>query len=59
MIFFGHDKFSENRNVYDTQKQNIELIIQCGGIILEYETFKDRGIPNLYEHYKNFTPMKI
>lgn len=42
------------KNVYDTKKQNLEAVIQCGGIILEYNTFKDRGLPDLYTHYKNF-----
>ena len=41
-------------NLYITEKQNIEASIQCGGIILEYETFKDKILDNLYEHYKNF-----
>ena len=41
-------------NLYITEKQNITACIQCGGIILEYETFKDKINGNLYEHYKNF-----
>jgi hypothetical protein len=41
-------------NLYNTETQNIRAIIQCGGIILEYETFKDRGLPDLYTHYKNY-----
>jgi hypothetical protein len=41
-------------NLYITEKQNIKASVQCGGIILEYETFKDRGLPNLYNHYNNF-----
>jgi hypothetical protein len=41
-------------NLYNTKKQNILACIQCGGIILEYETFKDRINSDLYEHYKNF-----
>jgi len=42
-------------NFYGTEKQNIKAVVQCGGIILKYETFKDRGLPNLYNHYKNFS----
>ena len=41
-------------NLYITEKQNIKASVQCGRIILEYETFKDRGISNLYNHYNNF-----
>ena len=41
-------------NLYITEKQNIEASIQCGGIILKYETFKEKILDNLYEHYKNF-----
>ena len=42
------------KKLYITEKQDIEAVIQCGGIILKYETFKDRIPSNLYEHYKNF-----
>jgi hypothetical protein len=42
------------RNLYITERQNITGCIQCGGIILEYETFKEKIDGNLYEHYKNF-----
>ena len=42
------------RNLYITEKQNIIGFIQCGGIILEYETFKDKINGDLYEHCKNF-----
>ena len=41
-------------NLYNIEKQNIEACVQCGGVILEYETFKERGLPDLYLHYKNF-----
>ncbi len=41
-------------NLYDTEKQNILALIQCGGIILNYETFKDRNLPDLHMHYNNF-----
>ena len=34
--------------------QNILALIQCGGIILNYETFKDRNLPDLHMHYNNF-----
>jgi hypothetical protein len=42
------------RNLYMTEKQNISACIQCGGIILNYETFKDNVDGDLCEHYKNF-----
>lgn len=42
------------KNLYITDKQNIKGCIQCGGIILEYETFKNKIDGNLFEHYKNF-----
>ena len=42
------------KNLYITEKQNIKAVIQCGGIILEYEKFKDRGLPDLYNHYNMF-----
>jgi hypothetical protein len=41
-------------NLYITEKQNITGSIQCGGNILEYETFKGKINGDLYEHYKNF-----
>jgi len=41
-------------NLYITEKQNIIGCIQCGGIILEYETFKNKINGDLYEHCKNF-----
>ena len=41
-------------NLYNTEKQNIIGCIQCGGVILEYETFKDKINGDLYKHYKNF-----
>ena len=40
--------------LYIIEKQNINASIQCGGVILEYETFKNKGLPDLYNHYKNF-----
>ena len=42
------------KNLYLTEKQNLEAIVQCGGNILEYETFKNRGLPDLYKHYEMF-----
>jgi len=42
------------KNLYITEKQNIKAVINCAGIILEYETFKDRGLPDLYNHYNMF-----
>lgn len=41
-------------NLYITEKQNIKASVQCGAVILEYDTFKDRGLPDLYKHYSNF-----
>jgi len=53
----GEDDWSiqiHYKDLYITEKQNIKAIIQCSAIILEYETFKDRGLPDLYNHYNNF-----
>jgi hypothetical protein len=51
------------KNLYNTEKQKIQCIVQCAAIILNYETFKERIRANLYEHYKNFIyyaePIKI
>jgi len=41
-------------NLYITEKQNILSCIRCGGIILNYKTFRDEIKSDLYEHYKNF-----
>ena len=41
-------------NLYVTEKQNIKGCIQCGGIVLEYEKFKDKIVGDLYQHYCNF-----
>ena len=41
-------------NLYNTEKQNIDAVVRCSGILLEYETFKDKNLPDLYYHYKNF-----
>lgn len=42
------------KNLYITEKQDIKASVQCSAIILNYETFKDRGLPDLYNHYNNF-----
>jgi len=42
------------RNLYNTEKQNIEACIQNSAIILEYEKFKDKIKGDLLKHYKNF-----
>ena len=42
------------KNLYNTEKQKIQCIIQCASNILNYETFKEKIRDNLYEHYKNF-----
>ena len=41
-------------NLYDTERQNITACIQCGAIILNYNTFRDKIKSDLYQHYKNF-----
>jgi len=41
-------------NLYITENQNITGCIQCGGNVLEYETFKEKINSDLYEHYKNY-----
>jgi len=41
-------------NLYITERQNISACIKCAGVILKYETFKDKIDGDLYEHYKNF-----
>ena len=41
-------------NLYITEKQNITGCIQCGGVILKYDTFKDKINRDLYTDYKNF-----
>lgn len=43
------------KNLYITEKQDIQIIIQCAATILKYETFKNKhNLPDLYNHYKNF-----
>lgn len=42
------------KNLYVTERQNITAIIQCSAVILEYTTFKDKGLPDLPYHYKMF-----
>ena len=41
-------------SLYITEKQNITGCIQCGSVILEYNTFMDKINGDLYTHYKNF-----
>ena len=41
-------------NLYNTEKQNICGCIPCGGIILEYITFKDKIDRDLNKDYNNF-----
>jgi hypothetical protein len=41
--------------LYITEKQNINAVVQCAGTILEYETIKEKGLPDLYNHYNMFT----
>ena len=41
-------------NLYNTEKQNIFVCIQCSAIILKYYTFKDKIDIDLYKHYTNF-----
>lgn len=42
------------KNFYNTEKQDIKVVIQCGAVVMQYETFKNRIKDDLYEHYKNF-----
>ena len=43
------------KNLYIiTERENIKGVIQCAGSILEYDTFKDKGLPDLYNHYNMF-----
>lgn len=42
------------KNFYNTERQDIKVLIQCPATIMSYETFKDRMPCNLYEHYINF-----
>ena len=42
------------KNLYLTEKQNITAIIKCAGVILDYDTFKEKNIPDLPMHYKNY-----
>lgn len=41
-------------NLYDIEKKNIKISIQCAGSVLDYESFKHKGIPDLRKHYSNF-----
>jgi len=41
-------------NMYDTHKQKIVACVQCGGCILEYETFRYKMNVNLPEHYNHY-----
>lgn len=53
----GDEEFDiqiQYKNLYKTERQNIEVIIQCSSTILNYETFKKKIKDDLYEHYKNF-----
>ena len=42
------------KNFYDIERKGINIVVICGGVVLEYETFKDRGLPDLYKHYEGF-----
>ena len=42
------------KNLYNTEKQNIKACIQCGGIILEYNKFKEKLDEDLELHYENY-----
>ncbi|MDA9216194.1 hypothetical protein N9O88_00025 [bacterium] len=53
----GEDDWSMQINydcLYNTEKQNIEALVACPATILKYETWRDRGLPDLYNHYNNF-----
>ena len=47
------------KNCYNVERINIKAVIQCPGVILRYESFKDKanknsGLEDLDEHYKGF-----
>tara|TARA_Y100000389_G_scaffold166316_1_gene171016 strand:+ start:11979 stop:12443 length:465 start_codon:yes stop_codon:yes gene_type:complete len=53
----GDDNWSIQINyeyLYNTEKQNIEALVACSANILNYQTWKNRGLPDLYNHYDNF-----
>lgn len=41
-------------NLYITERQNITGCIQCGGVILEYDTFRNKITRDLHIEYNNF-----
>ena len=42
------------KNLYITEKQNIQTCIACSATILSYNTFKNRMTVDLVKHYHNF-----
>lgn len=51
----NHDIEIHYKNLYITEKKTfLKTVIQCPAVLLEYETFKDKGLPDLDEHYKGF-----
>jgi hypothetical protein len=42
------------RNMYVTERQNITACVQCAGVILDYDTFKDSVSRDVYTDYDNF-----
>ena len=42
------------KDLYITEKQDIKACIQCGGVILFYDTFKNRIEEDLIGHHQNF-----
>ena len=34
------------KNLYNIENENIEIVVRCPGVILNYETFKDRANKN-------------
>jgi hypothetical protein len=42
------------KDLYITEKQDIKIVIQCAGTVMEYDTFKKKIKDDLYMHYKNY-----
>jgi hypothetical protein len=40
--------------LYDIERQNIQVVVQCCATIMSYDTFKGQGFPDLIHHYTNF-----
>ena len=53
------------KNLYNTEKQNLKMILQCGAVIMEFTQVNKNGepsifarlgdkCPKLYTHYQNY-----